>query len=34
MPPKGTCLSCTDADIEAAVKFMVGTTYPSRNNVR
>ena len=24
MPPKGTCMDCSDADIEAAVKFMLG----------
>ncbi len=31
MPAKGACLNCTQADIEAAVKYMVKETYPNSN---
>jgi cytochrome c5 len=24
MPPKGTCFTCSDADLQAAVEYMVG----------
>jgi cytochrome c5 len=25
MPPKGTCMDCTDAELKAAVEYMIGT---------
>ncbi len=31
MPAKGTCLNCSQADIQAAVKYIVRITYPNSN---
>jgi cytochrome c5 len=31
MPPKGTCITCSDAEVEAAVKYMVQQTFPQSN---